>query len=156
MSLPALKTEEAPKRKYATRLATYDEREEIARLYVDNLWPIASLPPDMLTVVRSLYVAIKEGRVLVVTHAGKIVGSTTFMDGEYWFTPQPLLCEAGFFIIPAYRKTSAGARLLEALKAEARQRSAMLVLSISTKSDDATKVIAKRHEHTLSIFLVKP
>lgn len=69
--------------KYETRYAVESEREKIADLYIKNLWHIAHIPPDLLTVIRSVYQAVHQGRVILIERSGEIAGCTSFVEGSY-------------------------------------------------------------------------
>lgn len=141
---------------YSARLAVYDkaEREEIVRLYIDNLWAIAHLSPDLLTVINSIYQAIQQGRVIVVERDGKIIGCTSFVQGTYWYSPKACIFDTGFFIVAEYRKTRASSILFNALKAEAVKRDAHLVMGAGTKDKTVAPIMAKRYPQIGSAFLV--
>lgn len=141
---------------YTTRLAKYEEkeREQIVKLYIDNLWPIAHLEPDLLTVIKSIYLAIHQERQIVVERDGEIAGCTSFVEGTYWYSPQKCLFDTGFFIVPKYRKTRAAKVLLDALNAEAKRRGAVLIMGAGTKDKSVAPIMAKRYPQIGAAFLV--
>lgn len=140
--------------RYNTRLAHWDEREEIFKLFHDNLVPVAKLKHDILTAARSIYFAIEQGRLLVVERNGQIIGCTAFIEGQYWYSPQPIIYDMGFFVIPEYRKTSATGRLLGALKAEAKRRGALLAIGAGTNDPTVSNILSKRHPMLTITYLV--
>lgn len=142
--------------KYTTRYAVYEgeEKERIAELYIDNLWRIAHLEPEMLTVIKSIYQAIFQQRLIVVERDGEIIGCTSFVEGTYWYTPKKMLFDTGFFIVEKYRKTRAAAVLFNALKQEAVARDATLIMGAGTKDETVAPVMKKRYLQIGSAFMV--
>lgn len=142
-------------RLWATRLATYDERDAIVRLYIENLWPIAHLPPDTYTVCQSVFQAIAQNRVFVVTRAGEIVGCASFVEGTYWYTPQKCLFDTGLFVVKHARKTRALHLLKEAMKGAARERGALLIIGAGTTDETAAALMKKRDKQIGAAYLVE-
>lgn len=140
--------------KYTTRYAVWDERAEIADLYIKNLWGIAHLEPDLETVFKSIYQAVFQTRVIVVLCGEKIVGCTSFVAGTYWYTPKKMLFDTGLFVVPEFRKTRASLMLLNALKHEARGQDATLIMGAGTKDATVAPILAKRYQQIGAAFVV--
>ncbi len=142
--------------KFTTRYASYEEteREEIVRLYVDNLWDIAKVKPDLMTVIKAIYHEIKDNRVIVVETDGKIVGCASWIISHYWFSPEEILFDTGFFIAKEYRKTRAAHVLLNAFKAEAVKQNKRLIMGAGTTDQSVLSTMEKRYPKMGTGFLV--
>lgn len=143
---------------YTARYATGEksEREHVVDLFCANLWPIAWIPPDMETVILSIFAAIAEQRVIVLERENRIVGCAKFDIGKFWYTPRTMVFESGCFVVPEYRKTYAPFRLFQALQDEARKRDALLIMGAGTKDATVAPNLLKRYPHIASAFLVDP
>lgn len=141
-------------RKYTTRYAAWDDHQKVADLYVENLWHIAHIAPDILTVLKSIYQAIHQTRVIVIERDVEMIGCASFVEGTYWFTPEKMLFDTGFFIAAKYRKTRAAAVLFNALKAEANKRGGTLIMGAGTKDPTVAPIMAKRYPQIGAAFMV--
>lgn len=136
------------------RKGLYAEAEEIVRLYVENLWPIAHIQPDIETVCKEIYGSLSRGQTLVVECDGKIVGCASYQINHVWYSSQEMLFDTGFFIIPSFRKTRATSVLFRALKKEAFDRSTILIMAAGTKDSSVAQIMAKRYRMISAVFAV--
>lgn len=141
---------------YTVHIARADEVDEIIRLFIENLWHIAPIPPDAPKVAREICQSIAAGRMLVLEREGEIVGAASYVITSFWYSTEEFLFDTGAFVIPKYRKTRAGFVLWEAMKKEARDQGKRFLIGAGTTDATVAPIWAKRYPQITIGFLVDP
>lgn len=136
------------------RVAMPDDVATVARLFIENLWPIAHFHPDLKTVSVEIWQAVHENRVFVVERDGAVIGCAAYAMLKPWYLAELQMWDQGVFVIPEYRKTRAAWMLLEALKSEARRLHKTLIISANTKNTEVAPILAKRYRKIADVFVV--